>query len=103
MVNFDFVKIKLLDSWLFFESSNSPSLFYAAKLNEKIETYYNDIRDFEKFEECVFKFKPDIVIHCAAQSLVSVGYTNPIETYSTNIGNNKFVRNFKKLIWNVYL
>ena len=63
----------------------SPSLFYAAKLNEKIETYYNDIRDFEKFEECVFKFKPDIVIHCAAQSLVSVGYTNPIETYSTNI------------------
>ena len=35
--------------------------------------------------ECINSTKPDIIIHCAAQSLVYCGYENPLETYSTNV------------------
>ena len=33
----------------------------------------------------IVKFKPDILFHFAGQSLVSVGYSNPLDTLNTNI------------------
>jgi len=44
-----------------------------------------DIRDLEKLNLTFQEYKPDIVFHLAAQSLVRLSYENPIETYETNV------------------
>tara|TARA_X000000950_G_scaffold255904_1_gene320952 strand:+ start:909 stop:1787 length:879 start_codon:yes stop_codon:yes gene_type:complete len=44
-----------------------------------------DIRDLDKLSKALTSFKPDIVIHMAAQPLVRESYIDPINTYSTNV------------------
>ena len=44
-----------------------------------------DIRDVAALGTAVREAKPEIVFHLAAQPLVRLSYTNPIETYSTNV------------------
>ena len=44
-----------------------------------------DIRDFTAINDLVKNFKPEIVIHMAAQPLVRLSYQRPIETYATNV------------------
>jgi CDP-glucose 4,6-dehydratase len=44
-----------------------------------------DIRSLETITESIMDFEPDIVIHMAAQPLVSVGYDDPVLTYSSNV------------------
>ena len=44
-----------------------------------------DIRDSELLDNTVSKFQPEIVIHLAAQPLVIRSYSNPVETWSTNV------------------
>ena len=68
-----------------FNPPTKPSLFNETALNKKFTTYFADVRNFEKLYECINSTKPDIIIHCAAQSLVYCGYENPLETYSTNV------------------
>ena len=62
-----------------------PSLFTALELKETVETQYGDIRDVEKLRKWLAFWRPEIVIHLAAQALVAVGYSSPLETYSTNV------------------
>ena len=62
-----------------------PNLFELLQLEKNITSYKGDIRDFDALHAVFVKEKPDIVFHLAAQSLVRYSYTNPIETYSTNI------------------
>lgn len=54
-------------------------------LNKTCETIIGDIRDFEKLKKSIHKFKPQIVIHLAAQPLVRESYAIPKETYETNL------------------
>ena len=54
-------------------------------LQMDIESVYADIRDKKCLEDELVKFKPDMVIHMAAQPLVRLSYTNPYETYETNV------------------
>ena len=54
-------------------------------LNLDIESVYGDIRDKKRLFSEVNSFKPDIVIHMAAQPLVRLSYENPYETYETNV------------------
>ncbi len=54
-------------------------------LNQSIISEIGDIRDSEKLNEVFSIYKPDIVFHLAAQSLVRYSYKNPIETYETNV------------------
>lgn len=53
------------------------------KLN--CESVISDIRDKEKLEYEIVKFKPDFIFHLAAQALVRYSYSFPIETFETNI------------------
>jgi CDP-glucose 4,6-dehydratase len=68
-------------------SPNSfPNFYEVTKMQGEIETsFVDDIRDLEKLKTAMFKSKPEIVIHMAAQPLVRYSYTNPVETYSTNV------------------
>ena len=63
----------------------SPSLFEMARVGEGVANVTGDIRDLEHLKGALGEFKPEIVIHMAAQSLVRRSYADPIETYSTNI------------------
>ncbi len=44
-----------------------------------------DIRDSEKMEAVIEKYKPEIVFHLAAQALVRTAYSIPKYTYETNL------------------
>ena len=63
----------------------TPSLFAEAKLDQKIHSEQGDIRDAGHLLDCMKQFKPEIVFHLAAQSLVRLSYDLPMETYSTNV------------------
>ena len=61
------------------------SLFYLANLNKEINTsIIADIRDYAKLKKSIVKFRPDFIVHMAAQSLVRESYINPKYTYEVN-------------------
>jgi CDP-glucose 4,6-dehydratase len=67
------------------EAPTTPSLFHVAKLDELcLEHQIGDIRNYQQLCQAIKTFRPDIVIHMAAQPLVQYSYENPIETYQSN-------------------
>ena len=60
-------------------------LFKELKLEKKIKQKIVDIQNFSKINQIVKYEKPDIIFHLAAQSIVSLSYKNPLETFKTNI------------------
>ena len=65
--------------------STDPNLFSLLDIKKHINNYFVDIRDFQKVKEIIFKEKPEIVFHLAAQPLVRDSYDNPLYTFETNI------------------
>lgn len=64
----------------------SPSLFEAANLGPLLEQHEEgDISDYEKLLETFEKFRPELVLHLAAQPLVRRGYREPRRTFITNV------------------
>ena len=63
----------------------NPSLFKKAKLNEISINYTLDIKDSEKVINLIARIKPDYIFHLAAQPLVKYSYSNPVETWQTNV------------------
>lgn len=61
-----------------------PNLFTLAKLDSKLKSHWNDIRDFKALKSAVKSATPDFIFHLAAQPLVKIGYEDPVETFSTN-------------------
>ncbi|MEM6257005.1 MAG: CDP-glucose 4,6-dehydratase [Planctomycetota bacterium] len=46
---------------------------------------FGDLRDVDRLNTVVERFKPEVVFHLAAQSLVRSSYEDPISTYQTNV------------------
>ncbi len=67
------------------ESPTIPSLFEICKVADKMTSLNGDVRDIKKMSDVVTEYKPEIVFHLAAQSLVRRSYREPIETYETNV------------------
>ena len=67
------------------EPPTTPSLFEKAHIGANMHSVIGDIRDYDALHRAVMGFKPEIVIHMAAQPLVRYSYRNPIETYATNV------------------
>lgn len=44
-----------------------------------------DLAERERLVALIAKFKPDFVFHLAAQPLVRLSYTTPVETFATNV------------------
>ena len=61
------------------------NFFELSKMSQDILSLYGDVRDLNALKKAVLDFKPDIIIHMAAQSLVKHSYEDPVKTYSTNI------------------
>ncbi len=67
------------------EPPSMPNLFVEAKVESGMDSQICDIRNYEAVYRVVSEFKPEIVIHMAAQALVLYSYKNPVETYTTNV------------------
>lgn len=65
--------------------ATSPALFELLKLDELVENIFGDIRDAKKLRASIEHVSPEIVLHLAAQPIVSVGYNSPTETFETNV------------------
>ncbi|NUZ08204.1 CDP-glucose 4,6-dehydratase [Piscinibacter koreensis] len=63
----------------------SPNLFDAANVAAGMNSMLGDIRDLDALQRCVAVFRPEIVIHMAAQALVRPSYADPVATYATNV------------------
>jgi len=64
---------------------NCEDHFNLTKLNEKIEDIRGDIRDYNELYNVFEDFKPEIVFHLAAQTIVLESYRNPKDTFDINI------------------
>jgi CDP-glucose 4,6-dehydratase len=62
----------------------SPNLFTEARVGEIVKDKFSDIRNFEDLSAQMAKFKPDLVLHLAAQPLVRRSYRLPRETFEIN-------------------
>jgi len=67
------------------EPPTDPSLFGTLRLKDKINSEIGDIRQKEIVKEVFEKYKPEIVFHLAAQSLVRISYNDPVKTFETNV------------------
>lgn len=65
---------------------SSPNLVSSLPLDRLgIEDRRADLRKPDEIAEIVSEIKPEVVFHLAAQSLVSTGYEDPVDTYLTNV------------------
>lgn len=63
----------------------NPNLFELSHNEKNMVSIIGDIRDFKNLLSVFAKYKPEIVIHLAAQPIVLDSYSNPRYTYETNV------------------
>lgn len=63
----------------------SPSLFDVARLRAEVDWIEADVRDRTRLVQEVGAWRPEVLFHLAAQSLVRVSYEQPAETFDTNV------------------
>lgn len=61
------------------------SLYKKIDGDSLIKSVVGDIRDYQKLKKTMGEFKPEIVIHFAAQAIVQDCFDNPELTYETNV------------------
>lgn len=67
------------------DPSTDPALFRLASIGSFVEDVRGDIRDYSKLQNCVRDFAPQVVFHMAAQPIVRRSYSDPVNTYTTNV------------------
>lgn len=65
--------------------ATDPALFDLIGGDALCESHIGDVADFERLRETFECFRPEIVVHLAAQSIVREGYKSPRETYLSNV------------------
>ncbi len=68
-----------------YSPNQNKNLFYQLKLQKKIKLAIFDIRDQKKLENFIFKSKPSIIFHLAAQPLIIESYLKPHLTIDINV------------------
>lgn len=63
----------------------TPNLYSYLEPFARLTSEFGDIRSLAELEAVVAKAKPTVAIHMAAQPLVRRSYSEPIETFATNI------------------
>ena len=68
------------------EPPTNPSLFNDAAISKcLVKEFTADICDSKLLNSAITESQPEIVIHMAAQSLVRESYSEPVNTYATNV------------------
>jgi len=68
-----------------YSPNQNKNLFYKLKLQKKIKLGIFDIRDQKKLEKFIFRLKPSIIFHLAAQPLIIESYLKPHSTIDINV------------------
>ena len=64
---------------------SSPNLFSLAKVSDQILSIKGDICEYSNLFNVIQTYKPEIIFHMAAQSLVRRSYQNPLHTFYVNV------------------
>ncbi|GAB6052323.1 CDP-glucose 4,6-dehydratase [Magnetospira thiophila] len=64
---------------------SEPNLFTLAGVQDCLEHVHGDLRDLESISRAVREFRPEVVLHLAAQALVRPSYDDPVGTFGSNI------------------
>ena len=67
------------------EPPTDPSLYELARANEDVASTIGDVDDLDSLAALIDAFAPEVLLHMAAQSVVLDSYTDPVETYRTNV------------------
>lgn len=63
----------------------NPSLFERGHVDKGMRSVIGNLGDFPALSRAMLEARPEILIHMAAQPLVRLSYSNPIETYQSNV------------------
>ncbi|MBE0656970.1 MAG: CDP-glucose 4,6-dehydratase [Bryobacteraceae bacterium] len=64
----------------------NPSNYDLCEVRTSLTDVRGDIRDYEAVEEVIRRYRPDLIIHFAAQTTVLASYEDPKITFDTNVG-----------------
>jgi CDP-glucose 4,6-dehydratase len=78
-------KLGALVTGISLEPSANPNLFTSAEIHNLCDSKFINICNFQKLKAEIQIIEPEIVIHMAAQPLVRKSYSDPLETFETNI------------------
>lgn len=67
------------------EPITRPNLYNVAGVEKSLTSYIGDIRKPRALAAALAAAQPHVILHLAAQALVSEGYANPARTYATNV------------------
>jgi CDP-glucose 4,6-dehydratase len=67
------------------EPPTQPNLFEQARIEKTLRSICADLRDLPTLSAAVAECRPEVVIHLGAQSVVRVGYEDPVGTYASNV------------------
>jgi CDP-glucose 4,6-dehydratase len=62
-----------------------PNNFELCGLGGKMVDLRGDVRDYDRLEQVIKKYSPQVVFHLAAQPIVLLSYENPKETLDVNV------------------
>ena len=65
--------------------TEAPNLFDSLGSWQSLSSVFADISIKGLWQEKILNFDPEIVIHLAAQPIVSVSYSDPVNTFATNV------------------
>ena len=63
----------------------NPNLFKISNVEADMVSVIGDIRNLKKLKDTFDKYRPEFVIHMAAQPIVRDSYVEPVYTYETNV------------------
>lgn len=66
-------------------SKKEERLFDIAGVRDRVVHIRGDVRDADRLKAVFDEYRPEIVIHMAAQPIVRESYRDPVGTYSTNV------------------
>lgn len=75
----------LFGSHVYGISKNYPTIFYKSLDLKNVNNFIFDLVDYKKTKRTILKIKPDYIFHLAAQAIVSKSYTDPLETWNSNL------------------
>jgi CDP-glucose 4,6-dehydratase len=68
------------------EPPTAPSNFVASRVESVLaEHHVADIRDRDRLGAVIDRFRPEVILHLAAQTVVIDGYATPAEAFSVNV------------------
>lgn len=65
--------------------ATEPNLFEVARVADGMRSTIADIRELDTLCSEVERFRPEVVLHLAAQAVVRQSYDDPVANYATNV------------------